>query len=159
LKRDKFMISRHSGVDFVAYNRDDDIVLLADAKSRCGTSEDWAAGLRRNMLSHGFLPSSKFFLIATPDRIYVWKNGRPGQTAVRPEFTTDAAKVLHPYFQRLNQDPSKIGPEAFEILVLTWLNDVAGSDQSGTVEDPSLAWLSDLAGSLREARIEMNAVQ
>jgi hypothetical protein len=153
------MISRDSGVDFVAYGRDGQVVLLVEAKSRRGTSADWAAGLRRNMLSHGFLPSSKFFLIATPDRIYVWKKGHPDQTAARPEFTTDAAKVLQPYFQRLNQDPSKIGPEAFELLVLTWLNDVARSVESGAVEDPSLVWLPELAGSLGEARIEMNAVQ
>jgi hypothetical protein len=153
------MISRDAGVNFVAYGRDGEVVLLVEAKSRRGTSEDWAAGLRRNMLSHGILPSSKFFLIATPDRLYVWKKGRSDQTPVRPEFTTDAAKVLQPYFQRLNQDPSRIGPEAFELLVLTWLNDVAGSVEGGAVEDTSLVWLSELAGSLREARIEMNAVQ
>jgi hypothetical protein len=153
------MISRDSGVDFVAYGREGEVVLLVEAKSRRGTTEGWAAGLRRNMLSHGFLPSSKFFLIATPDRIYVWRKGRPEQTAARPEFTTDAAKVLQPYFQRLNQDPSKIGPEAFELLVLTWLNDVAGSVAGSAVEDPSLVWLPELAVSLREARIEMNAVQ
>jgi hypothetical protein len=67
--------------------------------------------------------------------------------------------VLQPYFQRLNQDPSKIGPQAFELLVLTWLTDVAGAAEGGAAGDPSLAWLSDLAASLREARIEMNAVQ
>jgi hypothetical protein len=153
------MLSQHSGVDFVAYDRDGGIVLLAEAKSRRGTSEDWAAGLRRNMLSRGLLPPSKFFLIATPERIYVWKQGHPGQTAAPPEFTIDATKVLQPYFQRLNQDPSKIGPQAFELLVLTWLTDVAGAAEGGAAGDPSLAWLSDLAASLREARIEMNAVQ
>jgi hypothetical protein len=153
------MRSRHSGVDFVAYDREGRVVLLAEAKSRRGTSEDWAARLRRNMLSHGVLPWSKYFLIATPERMYLWKQEGPNPAEVPPEFTIDAAKVLQPYFQNLHQDPSKIGPEAFELLVLTWLTDVAQAGEHKLSQDPSLAWLSELTGSLRQARIEMNSVQ
>ena len=152
------MLSQLSGVDFVAYGRDGRIVLLAEAKARRGTSKDWAARLRRNMLSHGLLPSSKFFLIATPERMYVWKHEPPDQTETTPEFTIDASKLFQPYFQRLNQDPAKIAPEAFELLVLTWLTDIAGPARGDLIQDPSLEGLAELAGSLREARIE-NTVQ
>jgi hypothetical protein len=153
------MPTQHSGIDFVAYDRDGQIVLLAEAKARRGTSEHWAARLRRNMLSHGLLPWSKYFLIATPERVYLWKQEHPNPAEVPPEFTIDAAKVFQPYFQRLNQDPSRIGPEAFELLVLTWLTDIARSEEGKPAQDPSLAWLSDLIGSLQKARIEINPVQ
>jgi hypothetical protein len=59
------MPSQHSDIDFVACDRDSRVVLLAEAKSRGGASERWAARLRRNMLSHGILPWAKYFLIAT----------------------------------------------------------------------------------------------
>jgi hypothetical protein len=153
------MPSQHSGIDFVAYDRDGRVVLLAEAKSRHGTSEHWAARLRRNMLAHGILPSAKYFLIATPERMYLWKQERPNPADVPPEFTIDAATVFQPYFQKLHQEPSKIGPQAFELLVLTWLTDIARSDEHNVQEDPSSAWLSELTGSLQQARIEMNPTQ
>ena len=153
------MLSQHSGVDFVAYDREGNVVLLAEVKSRHGTSESWAARLRRNMLAHGVLPWAKYFLIATPERMYLWKQDRPNSAEVPPEFTIDAAKVFQPYFQRLQQEPSKIGPEAFELLVLTWLTDIARSDEHNLKRDTSSAWLPELIGSLQQARIEMNPMQ
>jgi len=153
------MPSQHSGIDFVAYDREGQVVLLAEAKSRLGTSENWAARLRRNMLSHGILPWAKYFLIATPERMYLWKQERPNPAEVPPEFTIDAVKVFQPYFQKLHQEPSKIGPEAFELLVLTWLTDIARSGEHKLKQDTSSAWLSELTGSLQQARIEMNPTQ
>jgi hypothetical protein len=68
------------------------------------------------MLSHGILPWARYFLIATPERMYLWKQDQVNSAEVPPEFTMDAAKVFQPYFQKLHQDPSKIGAEAFELL-------------------------------------------
>jgi hypothetical protein len=157
--------SQLNGIDFVAYDRDGRVVLLAETKSRHGTSEDWAARLRRNMLAHGVLPWSKYFLIATPERMYLWKQaGRqegnqehPDNSQTSPEFTIDAAQVFQPYFEKFHQEPSKIGPEAFNLLVLTWLTDIARSREQSSKQDPSLKGLSELKGLLREARIETSA--
>lgn len=66
------MPSQQSAIDFVVYDREGRVVLLAEAKNRRGTSGHWAAGLRKNMLSHGVLPWAKYFLIATPERMYLW---------------------------------------------------------------------------------------
>jgi hypothetical protein len=107
------------GVDFVAYDKQGRVVLLVEAKSRRGTSENWAARLRRNMLAHGTLPGTKLFLIATPERIYLWKDQPVGRPEAPPDYAADAQKVLEPYFEKLRQEPSEIGPEAFEFLVLT----------------------------------------
>ena len=153
---------RHNGIDFVAYDRDGRVLLLAEAKSRHGTSESWAAGLRRNMLSHGLLPSSDYFLIATPERLYLWRQEQPERPEAPPQVTMDAEKVLEPYFRKLKQEPSKIGPEAFEHLVLSWLKDIAQSGERGTSgrnspdEDASAQWLAELSQSLKQAEIELN---
>src|SRR5260370_27981919 len=141
------MPSQHSGIDFVAYDKEGHVVLLAEAKSRRGTSEHWAALLRRNMLSHGVLPWAKYFLIATPERMYLWKQERPNPSEAPPEFTIDATKVLQPYFQKLHQEPSDIGPEAFELLVSAWLTDIARSAKHKLKQDPSSPWSSPSTGS------------
>lgn len=145
-------------IDFVAYDMNGAVVLLAETKSRRGTSESWAAKLRRNMLSHGSLPRSQYFLIATPERMYGWRQENLTSNEDPPQFTVDAEKALKPYFAKLHQDPATISPRGFELLMLTWLMDIAKSGKS-TQDDPSLHSLSEsgLLLSLREAEIEMNA--
>jgi hypothetical protein len=152
------MPAQNNAVDFIAYNADGTVVLLAEAKSRHGTSDAWAAKLRRNMLAHGVLPRAKYFLIATPERMYGWKQENLTIDEVPPQFTIDAQKALAPYFTRLNQDPAHISPKAFELLVLTWLTDIARSAEYREKLDPSLDSLSEsgLLSSLRQAQIEMN---
>jgi hypothetical protein len=144
-------------IDFIAYDSDGGVVLLAEAKSRHGTSEVWAAKLRRNMLSHGVLPHSQYFLIATPERLYWWRQENLASVEAPPQFIADSSRALGPYFARLHQDPANISPRAFELLVLTWLTDIATSRDRPEV-DPSLQSLSDsgLLSSLRKAEIEMN---
>lgn len=70
----------------------------------------------------------------------------------------DAQKALQPYFAKLKQDPDNISPRAFELLILTWLTDIARSEVDQLESDPSLASLieSGLLSSLQEAEIEMN---
>lgn len=145
-------------IDFIAYNPDGTVALLAEAKSRRGTSESWAAKLRRNMLSHGVLPRSQYFLIATPERMYGWRQADLTPNEAPPQFTIDAGRALAPYFARLDQDPANIGPRAFELLVLNWLTDIARSPDRPEV-DPSLRELSEsgLLSSLRQSEIEMNS--
>ena len=111
------------------------------------------------MLSPGLLPWSKYFLIATPERMYLWKQERPDPAEAPPEFTIDAEKVFQPYFQKLQQEPLNIGPEAFELVVLTWLSDITRSGERNLDQDPPSAGLSELTGSLQQARIEMNPMQ
>jgi hypothetical protein len=50
-----------TGVDFVAYDRRGQPVLLALASGNRDTSEVWAAEYRKNLLSHDTLPQVPFF--------------------------------------------------------------------------------------------------
>ena len=90
--------------------------------------------------------------------MYLWKQDHSNPAEMPPEFTIDAEKVFQPYFQKFHQEPSKIGPEAFELLVLTWLTDIARPDRNRR-QDTSSGWLSEFSGSLQDARIEMNPMQ
>lgn len=145
-------------IDLIAYRPDGKVVLLAEAKSRRGTSASWAAKLRRNMLAHGTLPDSQFFVIATPERIYGWRQEDLPPNEVPPQFFLDAEEVLRPYFAKLRKSPDDISPSAFELLILTWLTDISKSSVEQVKPDPSLAPLveSGLLSSLHEAQIELN---
>lgn len=152
------MQNQNTPIDFIAYNRAGTVLLLAEAKSRPGTSDEWAAKLRRNMLAHGVLPNSQYFLIATPERMYGWRQGNFPPVDAPPEFTIDARMALGPYFSKLGQNPAQIGPAAFELVVLNWLTDISRLPGNQPESDPSLRSLSEsgLLASLQDADIQMN---
>jgi hypothetical protein len=150
-----------NGVDFVAYDERGQPVLLVEVKSIHDTSEFWAARFRRNLLEHGTLPSALFFLIATPERLYFWRQDAAGAEEEPPQFTMDATAELKPYFERFKQTPEGTNGEVLELILFSWLNDLAESGQSRVDEDSSLKWLSGsgLLDALKHAHIELSAMR
>lgn len=63
------MPTQDKGIDFIAYDDRGGVTLVGQVKSRIGTSQQWAAQFRRNMLAHETLPNARFFLIATPEQV------------------------------------------------------------------------------------------
>jgi hypothetical protein len=150
-------------VDFVAYDERGQVLLLVEVKGKGShdTSELWAARFRRNILAHGRLPAAPFFLIATPERMYFWRQRDSGPEEGLPQFTLDATNELGPYFEKFRQRPEKARGEVLELIVLAWLNDIAETGQLRAKEDPALQWLSEsgLLQALGKAHIELSAVQ
>ncbi|HZT31429.1 MAG TPA: hypothetical protein VFA33_16185 [Bryobacteraceae bacterium] len=148
-------------VDLVAYDHLGQPILLAEVKSTHRASDQWAARFRRNLLAHGTLPRAPFFLIATPDHMYFWRQEDPTSKEEPPQFIMDATQELKPYFERFNQSPEKTGGRALELILFSWLLDLAQSGQSRAKQDPSIRWLSEsgLLEALRSARIESSALQ
>ena len=87
--------------DLVLYNRDGKLIAVAEVKTKFGTSREWAAQLRRNVLAHGGYRNADFFLLVTPDKLYVWKDAGVEPTAVLPNYVIDARPLLKPYFKLL----------------------------------------------------------
>ena len=152
------MLAQDTGVDLIAHDEAGRVLLVAQIKSRLGTSEKWASTFRRNMLAHGTLPPSPFFLIATPERLYFWKQDPTDGADDPPEFTIDVTKELGEYFFGANKPPLTIGKEALELLVLYWLTYITSNGAERIKDDPSMRWLADsgLLHSLEKARIEVN---
>lgn len=155
------MVSQDNGIDFVAYAGTGQVVLLGEAKSRAGTSEEWAAGLRRNLLAHGTLPPAPFFLIATAERFYFWKQDSPAATDDLPSFILNTKEEFQPYLDKEQKTWSRLGHEALELLVLAWLEDIARSGALRARQNNATRWLSDsgLIAALEKARIELNSAR
>jgi len=136
-------------------------VVNSGIANRGGTSEEWAAKLRRNMLAHRVLPKSQYFLIVTPERIYGWIEETLPASDALPQFTIDSQEVLGPYFSKFGQNPAEISPVGFELLVHTWLIDISRSAGSSAENDPSLRLLAEsgLLASLKKADIQMNSAR
>jgi len=142
-------------IDFVAYDRRGRAILLAEAKGRFGTSEEWAGQLRRNILAHGELPQAPYFLVAALDRLYFWKR-YGSEDEGRPDFSVEAQKVLAPYLEKLGRPISEVRSQSFEFLILWWLTDLAGSSHPPLAQDSSVRWLTDsgFLDAVKSAHIE-----
>jgi hypothetical protein len=119
------MFIRDSGIDFVLHSRDQRLTTLVEVRSKPNTSSGWATQFRRNRLAHGNpSPRGDFFLLATPDKLYLWK-GTEGSTApFEPSFEADARPLFAPYFQGTSVSAAAASPEAFELVVASWLADL-----------------------------------
>lgn len=145
--------------DIVAFDRSGQLVLIVEVKSKLGTSDEWAKRMRRNMYAHGLLPSVPFFLLALPDRFYLWKNAGSEAQALEPTMKIDPAAFLRPYYDRAGVAPDELTGKTFELIVAGWLNAVIRADSLADLEGDNLEWLatSGLLDSLSGGRLDLEA--
>jgi hypothetical protein len=139
--------------DFVLYDRGGQKVAIVETKNKRGTTREWAAELRRNIAGHRQLGSAEFFLLVTPDHLYLWKGVGDDPRLVFPDYQADGRTALEPYVRRAGLDPGQFSSNAFELIVSAWLSelilqwDPASADQ---------AWLreSGFLDSIKSGRID-----
>ncbi len=136
--------------DFAGYDHTGRLAVLVEAKRRANTDAGWASMLRRNLLAHGTPPTADLFVVVVPDRLYVWRTSSPADAL--PDHVIDARPLLEPYFTRVGETSETIAPEAFEMLISWWLEDLTRRDVAEDLLKPS-----GLPGAVRGGRIEREA--
>jgi len=141
--------------DFVVQSPDKKVQLIVEAKSRSDATQSWAAQLRRNLVAHSAIPAGPYFLLALPDRFYLWRDGRAAAT-VPPDFVIDGRAELAPYMSALKVPSQDLSEQGFELLVQTWLQDLVTTN----LENPGYVrvrdWLKDsgLSDSIRHGTVK-----
>lgn len=122
--------------------------LLVEVKRRGTTSAQEAASLRAFYLGGpgGRVP----FLLVTLAAISLWSASAPDDAP--PEFTFDPREELAPYFASVGVASNEIEAGAFEMLVFSWLSDLAEGKLS---QSPVGLALARLDGDLwREGQVD-----
>lgn len=127
--------------DLIAYDKNNQPTLLVEIKKRFGASKEWATQLHRNIYAHGEMPSAKYFLLATPDKFYLWKQNGKNLNLVEPTYVIDSRPILQPYFERSGIDPQTIDGRSFELLIRSWLVEVIHFNKPLESFDESQKWL------------------
>lgn len=141
--------------DLSLYDANGHLAAIAEVKNRVGTSGQWAAKTRRNLLAHGLGRGSGFFLLVTRDRLYVWKGAGDEPVEVPPTYEEDATKTFAPYFSSAGVAANQISRAAFELVVAAWLADVTHQrDPARTVQAD---WLdqSGFRKAVQDGRVEL----
>ncbi len=133
--------------DLATYSRDGQLILAVEVKNKLGTTPAWAAQLRRNILAHGVFPNAPYFLLALPDRFYLWNNSDSTPDLIPPTHVVDARSTLEPYFERAGVFPNQISGQSLELIVAAWLTELLHNEH---VElDSSQQWI--IESGLRDA--------
>ena len=145
--------------DIAIYGRDGDLKLLVETKHKKGVSRSWAARLRRNMYAHGHLPRVPYFLLALPDRFYLWRYIADPQALVDPQYSVDPTSILGPYFDRARISSHTVTEKGLEFAVSAWLEKLANSPTQPTAPDNE-QWIrqSGLLEAIRGGSVEVQAL-
>jgi hypothetical protein len=110
--------------DFAVFSEDGQLAVIAEAKKKTGTDQTWATAWFRNYLDRQRSAAPRFVLLATPERLYLWKG--PAETsAPEPTAVADARRIFSSYLQRPNLDPAALSSRTFEFIVGAWLDDLS----------------------------------
>jgi hypothetical protein len=125
-------------------------------KSKKDATDEWAAKMRRNLIVHGIMPHSGFFLLALPEYFYLWRHN----TSIDPvpaDYKVRAQEALGHYLDAI--DLEELSEESFELMVISWLEDLINSPVTKEAT-PELSWIFDsgLYDNIRGGSLETEAV-
>ena len=123
--------------DIVVSSPDNEIQLVVEVKNRKGATDEWAAKMRRNLVTHGIIPASKFFLLVLPEYLYLWRNN-VGPNLVPPDYKISSKEALKGYLEDMNLD--ELSEQSLELLIGSWLKNLTSSRVSKELQ-PELRWL------------------
>jgi len=140
--------------DILVRSPDNDITLIVEVKARNQSSPEWAAKFRRNLFINHVLPQSKYFLLALPDFLYLWRNGNSSED-IPPDYTARTFNVLQKYLTRFDTAPKYIAEEGLQLALTSWLRDAAFSSRRPTVGSDSYEFLveSGLLDAIDKAEV------
>ncbi|MCB0180879.1 MAG: hypothetical protein KDI62_21805 [Anaerolineae bacterium] len=114
--------------DMAVYDKTGQLALVVEAKNKLGTSSNWATKMRRNILAHGLMPNTPFFLLALPDRFYLWKDAGIVPELVPPNYEIDPRPFLQSYYDGPEISLNSLAGESFELVISSWLSKLLQTD-------------------------------
>lgn len=138
--------------DLLVYDSSGALRVLVEVKNTPTVSRVWATEFRRNLQRHGHLPRADYFVLATPEQLYVWKE--PAQPDDPPAAIVRARDLWTPYLGSA-ATPPRTG-EAFELAIASWLSDVARNWDVVRPREPEARTLEEtgLPDTIRGGRVE-----
>jgi hypothetical protein len=142
------MQTQRAQTDLVVHDSSQRPRLLVEVKRRGPMSLPDAASLRAFYLDR--LGARAPFLLVTPTAIFLWSASAPNDAP--PEHSFDPREELAPYFASVGVAPNEIEAGAFEMLIFSWLSDLAENKHS---HSPVSLALTRLDGDLwRDGQVD-----
>lgn len=109
--------------DLAIFDGNRQLVLTVEIKRLTGMKRDWAVDFRHNLLANGY-PRAPFFLLATPDHFYLWKEQKNIPERTEPDYIVDAKPFLAPIYAEYDTNPHEASSFIFEQVVGRWIKSI-----------------------------------
>jgi len=145
--------------DILAFDRNGQLALIVEVKNKRETSISWAENMRRNLFAHGILPRAPYFLLALPDRFYLWHDEPNEPTLTEPTRQIDPSSFLEYYYRTSGISAESLTGRSFEYIVTSWLHRVLQTKDPLELEANGRDWLVEtgLFERLTGGHLEMEA--
>ena len=145
-------------VDIAVSGTDGRLQLVVEIKNVPDASTEWVTRLRRNLVTHSFLPSVPYFLLVLPDYVYLWTGASSADNLASPEYKVKAAGIFAP-FLKFDQSLDHLSRFGLELLTISWLEDLLHNDSRRDSVDGNSQWLFDsgLYKAISNGSIELEA--
>jgi hypothetical protein len=128
--------------DITVFSPDDRLQLVVEVNNKRGATLDWVMNMRRNLLAHSVIPDARFFLLALPDRFYLWKNAT-SYDLILPDYEIDATPILRAYTDNSKLSLDSLSEYGLELIINSWLNHLLSKDLTKENAQPFEMWLFD----------------
>jgi len=144
--------------DLAAYDKNGQLALLVEAKSRLNTNAGWAAKMHRNLIAHGTVPSANYFMLALPDNLYLWNSSTTAKEEAGPNYTLRPEPLLQRYLDSSGLSLNTLSGSSLAILLGSWINDVIKYGVPNDLPEPQRSALlqSGLVDAIRGGRLEVD---
>lgn len=135
--------------DLMVYSRNNEPSVVVEIKNKKGASSEWARHFRRNLLLHGGFPQAPYFLLVTPDQLYLWKDAISNPDAP-PTEASSTRETLQFFLDALPSD--HVDELSLELVTQAWLSSLT------ELQDlPSERWVIDsgLYDSIRGGHVTL----
>ena len=130
--------------DMIIYGPNGQINLLIQVKNKRGTSHDWAAQVRKDILANKEIPETNLFLLALPDHFYLWKNSEKMPPEIYPSHSINPNPLLTPYYKKIGIAPEKLSADSFELIIFSLINELKMTKTvSSDIPKETRNWLLD----------------
>lgn len=108
--------------DLIVYDKNNQLALIVEVKNKINAPIEWASQFRRNILSHGILPNAPFFMMAFPDRFFLWKDAPAIPDPLEPNFTINATPIFKQNIENPNEKYAPVSESSLEMKISLWLS-------------------------------------
>jgi len=160
-------------VDIAVYSQDNELQLIAEIRTRLGSSPDWAKEVYSKVTDAPFLSGIPYFLLALPDRFHLWQQENTREDWDSPYFASEPRRFLEPYLTALSMemgdisvsDPCEFRDEPYSVMekhfhfqhiVGEWLTAVINSSSEKNL--PDFLTRSGLYEKIVHGHVEVEAV-
>ena len=138
--------------DIVVRAIDGEPLAVVEVKNRQHLSTDVATALRRNLVVHGLLTRSRYFLLVSQDVGFLWDQGAEVAIDAPPALQFAMDRVVDRYLPRLSAN-ERLQRSVLELVVLQWLSDLSEGPPE-PIDEPERALAAvGLLEAIKGARI------